>query len=98
MLSTWYGLWRFCADEVLRDKVFNIVKNSKYDGYQCGIASLAYKFFDKNSSGCGVKNENMSNQEWAEVHKSIIRKFKKQKVYPSFKDNIWVLILPICNW
>ena len=48
---------------MLRDKVFNIVKNSKYDGYQCGIASLAYKFFDKNSSGCGVKNENMSNQE-----------------------------------
>ena len=26
-----------------------------------------------------------------EPHKAIIRKFKKRKVYSSFKDNIWVL-------
>ena len=29
------------------DKAFNITKNSKYDGYQRGLASMDYKFFDK---------------------------------------------------
>ena len=32
---------------MLRDKVFNIAKNPKYDGCQRGLASMAYKFFDK---------------------------------------------------
>ena len=37
-----------------------------------------------------VKNENMSNKELAEeLHKSIIRKFKKRKVCSSFIDNTW---------
>ena len=32
----------------------------------------------------------MSNQQFAkELHKPIIRKFRKRKVYSSFKDNIW---------
>ena len=35
------------ADNVLRDKALNIAKNSKYDGYQRGLASMVYKFFDK---------------------------------------------------
>ena len=34
------------ADKVLRDKAFNIAKNTKYDGYERGIPSMAYKFFD----------------------------------------------------
>ena len=34
------------SDKVLRDEVFNIVKNIKYDGYQRGLASMDYKFFD----------------------------------------------------
>ena len=34
-------------DKVLRDKAFNIAKNPKYDGYQRGLASMDYKFFDK---------------------------------------------------
>ena len=35
------------ACKVLGDKVFGIVKNTKYDGYQTGLASMVYKFFDK---------------------------------------------------
>ena len=35
------------ADKVLRDKSFNIAKDPKYDGYQRGLASMVYKFFDK---------------------------------------------------
>ena len=33
--------------KVLRDKAFNIAKNSKYDGYQRGLASMVYNFFHK---------------------------------------------------
>ena len=35
------------SDKVLRDKAFKIASNSKYDGYQRGLASMVYKFFDK---------------------------------------------------
>ena len=42
------------SDKTLRDKAFNIAKNPKYDGYQRGLASMVYKFFDKKSKGCGV--------------------------------------------
>ena len=42
---------RTTVDKVLRDKAFNIAENPKYDGYQRGLASLVYNFFDKNSSG-----------------------------------------------
>ena len=40
--------------KVLRDKAFDIAKNSKYDGYQRGLASMVYKVFDKKSTGSGV--------------------------------------------
>ena len=36
---------RTAFDKTLRDKAFNIAKNTKYDGYQRGIASLVYQFF-----------------------------------------------------
>ena len=76
------------SDKVLKGKAFEIANNSKYDGYQRGLASMAYSFFDKKSKGSGIKS--MSNQQLAnELHKPIIRKFKKIKVYSSFKDNIW---------
>ena len=52
-----------------------------------------YKFFDKKSSGSGIKNENISNKELAEeLHKLIIRKFNKRKVNSPFTYNIWVQI------
>ena len=35
------------SDKVLKDKSFEIASNPKYDGYQRGLASMAYKFFDK---------------------------------------------------
>ena len=71
------------ADKVLRDKAFNIAKNPKYDGYQRGLASMVYKFFDKKTKGSGVTLANKSaiksipqNEQLAEeLHKPIIRKF-----------------------
>ena len=65
-----------------------IASDPKYDGYQRGLASMVYKFFDKKSKGSGIINE--PNYQLAnELHKPIIRKFKKRKVYSSFRDNIW---------
>ena len=83
------------SDKFLRDKAFNIEKYPKYDGYQRGLASMVYKFFDErsaNRSGINKENsvKNPPNSELAnELHKAIIRKFKKRKLYSSFKDNIW---------
>ena len=55
---------------------------------------MAYKFFDKKSSGSGIKNANMSDQQLAEeLRKPIIRTFNKRKVHSNFIDNIWGAIL-----
>ena len=68
------------SDKVLRDKAFKIASDPKYDGYQRGLASMVYKFFDKKSSGSGVATE--PNYQLAnELHRQIIRKFKRRKVY-----------------
>ena len=83
---------RTASDKILRDKAFNIAKIPKYDGYQRGLAPMVYKFFDKNSSsGSGVANNKIKqNMELSEeLHKPIIRNFKKRTIYSGFKDNIW---------
>ena len=80
---------RTASDKILRDKAFNIAKNPKYDGYQRGLASMVYKFFDKKSAGGGVNIPLEFNEQLAqELHKPIIRNFKKRTVYSGFKDNI----------
>ena len=51
---------------------------------------MVYKFFDKKSKSGGVSIPLESNEVLAkELHKPIIRKFKKRKIYSRFKDNIW---------
>ena len=49
---------------------------------------MVYKFFDKKSQGNGLANNKENVQLADELHKPIIRKFNKRKVYSSFKDNI----------
>ena len=84
---------RTAAHKVLRDKAFNIAKDPKYDVYQRGLASMIYKFFDKKTKGSGlsytIKSAPQNKQLAEELHKPIIRKFKKRKIYSAFKDNIW---------
>ena len=75
------------SDKVLRDKAFKIASYPKYDGYQRGLTSMVYKFFDKRSKGSAITNESNYQLE-NELHKPIFRKFKKRKVYYSFRDNI----------
>ena len=82
---------RTTSDKIFRNKVFNIAKNPKNNGYQRGLASMVQKFFDKKYTGSGIaNNEIKQNLQLAkELHKPIIRKFKKRKVYSGFRDNIW---------
>ena len=70
---------RTASDKVLRNKIFDIAKNPKYDGYQRGLTSMVYKCFDKNSADNGVNmhanNEIKQNHQLAkELHKPIIKK------------------------
>ena len=79
-----YLLKRTQSNKVLRKKAFKIASDPKYDGYQRGLASIVYNFFDtksaslNKSSGSGIANEpnyQLSN----ELHKTIISKCKKRK-------------------
>ena len=70
------------SDKVEKDKAFKIASDPKYDGYQRGLASMVYKFFDKKSKRSGIaaslanKSANEPNYQLAnELHKPIIKKF-----------------------
>ena len=66
-------------------------------GYQRGLASMVYKFFDKKSTAEPSSVERMGSGTVKpsssiladELHKPVIKKFNKRKVYSQFKDNIW---------
>ena len=85
-------------NKLLRDKMLNIAEDSKYDGYQRGLASMAYKLFDKKTKGSGVtmlanksavKSTRQNEQLAEELHKPIIKKFKKREAHSSFKNHIF---------
>ena len=81
----------------MRNKAIKIAVDPKYNGYKRGLASVVFiKFFDKKSSGSSVDAE--PNYQLAnELHKKIIRKFKRRNPYLSFRDNVWGVIWLICN-
>ena len=80
---------RTASDKFLRDKTFNIAKNLKNDGYQRGLASMVYKFFDKKIKGSGVTLASKSaiksipqNEQLAkELHNSLLENFKKESIF-----------------
>ena len=88
------------SDNALRDKAFNIAKNPKYDGYQRELAFMINKCFDKNPKGSGINMEAKpvrrayaNNEKLAEeLHKPIIRKFKKGRFIQDLKTIFGVLI------
>ena len=97
MFSTWHGDFKDLPrrTEVLRDKAFNIAKNTKYYGHQTELTSKIFKFCDKMfdwSSGI-VNNEIKQNLQLAEeLHKPIIRNFKKGQFIHNSKTIFGVLI------
>ena len=79
------------ANKVLRDKAYDIASNPEYDGYQRGLASKVYKFFDKKSTagpsslermGSGIASSSILADE---LHKPIIKKFDKRKYIRNLK-------------
>ena len=88
-------IYRTEADKVLRNKAYDIASNPEYNGCQRGLASMVYKFLDKKSTGSGIATAGPSALARSssiladELHKPIIKKFNKKKVYSQFKDNIW---------
>ena len=75
------------ADKILRDKAYDIASNPVYDGYQRGLASMVYKFFDKKTMGSDRaepsplgRTAKLNLKLANELHKPIIRKFNKRKV------------------
>ena len=54
---------------------------------------MVYRFFHKKSSGSGIVNNKENIKLAEELHKPIIKTFKKRKVYSSFRDNIWGVYL-----
>ena len=80
------------SDKVLRDKAFKVASDPKYDGYQRVLASMVYKFFNKKSSVSGVETSLATEPNYQlanELHRQITRKFKRRKVYLSFRNDIW---------
>ena len=69
----------------MKDRAHEIAKNYGYDGYQRALASMVYKFFDKKTGSRISENEQLAE----ELHKPVIKKFKRRKVYARFKDNTW---------
>ena len=75
------------SDKVFKDRAYEFALNPKYDGYQRGLASVVYTFFDK-KIGSGTK-ANVNEVLAHHLNKPVIKKFKRWKVCRRFKDIIW---------
>ena len=62
-----------------------ILINSKYHGYQKGLASVVYKVFHRKTESRVHANEVLAE----ELHKTLTEEFKIRKVYSRSKGNIW---------
>ena len=98
---------RLISDQKLRNSAYDIASNPKYCGYQRGLASMVYKFFDskvvpldkktmsdkgnaKSTAEPSSLERTRNNKILAEdLHKPVIKKFNKRKVYSQFRDNTW---------
>ena len=75
--------------KILKDRAYQIARNRNYDGYQRALASMIYKFFDKKKGSDITVNEQLVE----ELHKPIIKKVKRRRVYTRFKGSIWAVDL-----
>ena len=76
------------SDKVLRDKAYDVASNPEYDGYQRGLASMVYKFFDKKLMGSGIKKDTTKSSSLIladELHKPVIKNLIKEKYIHNLK-------------
>ena len=85
---------RTISDKILKDRAYINAINSKYDGYQRGLASMVYRIFEKKTGSRAIATSKARTsviEELAqELHKPVIKKFKRREVYARFKGNIIV--------
>ena len=79
------------SDKVLKGRAYEIALNSKYVGYQRGLTSIVFKFFDK-KIGSGARATSKTGGivievQAQELHKPLITKFRRKKC-------IWSLKIP----
>ena len=68
------------VDKRLSDKLFNIFKNPKYAGYQRGIASMVYSFFDKKFLVEQLKKKLCKMQNSPKIYTNqLLKKLRKEK-------------------
>ena len=76
---------RTISDKILKDRAYEIARNCNYGECQTALASMAYMFFDEKIGSGKSVNEQLAE----ELHKPVMKKFKRRKVYAKFKGNIW---------
>ena len=64
---------RTISNKVLKDRAYKIAINPTYDGYQGGLESMVYKFFDKKTRSGASVNEDLADK----LHKPMIKKSKE---------------------
>ena len=84
------------SEKLLKYKAFKIANDRNYDRYQRGLALMAYKFFNRKSSGNGVVAE--PNYQLAnELHRRLLGNFKQEKSFHLLETLFGVMIQVICN-
>ena len=69
----------------MKDRPYEIARNRNDGGFQRALASIIYKIFDKKT----VSGMSVNWQLDEELHKPVIKNFKRRKIYAKFKENIW---------
>ena len=64
------------AGKVLKDKGYNIASNPEYDGYERGLVSMVYKFFDKKSTAGSTAKPSFLERSSLELMGSGFKKLK----------------------
>ena len=77
------------SDKVLRDKAFKC--DRKYDGYQRGLGSMVYKFFDKKSSGSCFATNQIITWQMSFINQ-LLKNLRKEKFIRHLKAIFGALI------
>ena len=80
------------ADKILKNEAFDIAKDPKYDGYQRGLASMLYKFFDSKVSGSGANLYLKINNYLMNFINQLLENLKKDEYIQHLKIIFGVLI------
>ena len=66
---------------ILKDSAYKIARNHGYDRYQRTLASMVHEVFYKKAGMGASVNEQLAE----ELHKPVVKKFKRRKVYWQLK-------------